>query len=86
MTLVGEAEFGKGIRAKLLRTSAARMGTWREDTGDWAESGCGLRERELACPRMRSTKEKMLGLGLEASSQSGPSSMRSVALPFTKDT
>lgn len=57
-----EGEVGKGIRAKLLRTSATRMGTWREDAGDQAESDCGLREKELACPHVRSVKEKVPGV------------------------
>lgn len=47
---MGEGEVGKGIRAKLPRTSAAKMRTWREDTGDQAESERGPRERELPVP------------------------------------
>lgn len=60
--LLGEGEVEKGIRAKLLRTSAARVGTWREDAGDQAESDCGLRERELSCPHVRSAKERVPGV------------------------
>lgn len=52
----------KGLEPNCFRTSAARMGTWREDAGDQAESDCCLRERELACPRVRSAKERVPGV------------------------
>lgn len=45
----------------------------REDVGDQAESDCGPRERELVCPRLRSVRERVIGVHSEVLFYSLPS-------------